>query len=171
MADDLEKKLKEKYVSAISVMNREDFRIQNIHVEGKKLVIRAEAPDQEAGNQFWSAVKRVDPNFAEDLAAQIAVKPQQQAKSQPQAKPTVTSPPPGPQVTPVSGKPQQSSGTEQTYTVKKGDTLSAISKQFYGNANEYMRIFEANRDQLKDPDKIQVGQVLKVPAAPARKDA
>ena len=51
----------------------------------------------------------------------------------------------------------------QTYTVKSGDTLSKISKQFYGNANEYMRIFYANRDKLSDPDKIQVGQQLVIP--------
>lgn len=53
----------------------------------------------------------------------------------------------------------------QTYTVKAGDTLSKISKQFYGNANEYMRIFNANRETLKDPDKIQVGQQLTIPPA------
>ena len=51
------------------------------------------------------------------------------------------------------------------YKVKSGDTLSKISKEFYGSANEYMRIFDANRDQLTDPDKIQVGQELKIPAA------
>ena len=51
----------------------------------------------------------------------------------------------------------------QYYTVKSGDTLSKISKQFYGNANEYMRIFYANRDKLRDPDKIQVGQELTIP--------
>jgi nucleoid-associated protein YgaU len=53
----------------------------------------------------------------------------------------------------------------QTYTVKSGDTLSKISKQFYGNANDYMKIFNANKDKLKDPDKIQAGQTLTIPAA------
>jgi nucleoid-associated protein YgaU len=53
----------------------------------------------------------------------------------------------------------------QTYEIKSGDTLSRISKQFYGNANEYMRIFYANRDKLSDPDKIQVGQKLVIPPA------
>jgi nucleoid-associated protein YgaU len=48
--------------------------------------------------------------------------------------------------------------------VKKGDTLSKISKQFYGDANAYKKIFDANRDQLKDPDKIQPGQVLRIPS-------
>lgn len=52
----------------------------------------------------------------------------------------------------------------RTYTVQSGDTLSKISKQFYGDANKYMQIFEANRDQLKDPNVIKVGQVLKIPA-------
>ena len=54
---------------------------------------------------------------------------------------------------------------EQSYSVKSGDTLSKISKQFYGDANKYMKIFEANRDTLSDPDKIKPGQVLKIPAA------
>ena len=49
------------------------------------------------------------------------------------------------------------------YTVKSGDTLSKIAKHVYGDPNAYPRIFEANRDTLKDPDKIQVGQKLKLP--------
>ena len=52
-----------------------------------------------------------------------------------------------------------------TYTVKAGDTLSKIAKEHLGNANAYMKIFEANKDQLTDPDKIKPGQVLKIPAA------
>jgi nucleoid-associated protein YgaU len=55
--------------------------------------------------------------------------------------------------------------TAKTYTVKSGDTLSKIAKEHLGNANAYMAIFEANRDQLSDPDKIKPGQVLKIPAA------
>lgn len=53
---------------------------------------------------------------------------------------------------------------EQSYTVEKGDTLSGISKQFYGSANHWKEIFEANRDQLDNPDLIKPGQVLKIPA-------
>jgi len=48
--------------------------------------------------------------------------------------------------------------------VKSGDTLSKISQQFYGKPNEYNRIFEANRDKLSDPDKIQPGQELTIPS-------
>jgi nucleoid-associated protein YgaU len=55
-------------------------------------------------------------------------------------------------------------GSEKTYVVKSGDTLSKIAKQEYGNANSWNRIFEANRDVLKDPDKIFPGQTLKIPA-------
>ena len=51
-----------------------------------------------------------------------------------------------------------------TYTVKKGDSLSKIAKEIYGNANEWRKIFEANRDQIEDPDMIQPGQKLKIPA-------
>ena len=46
-----------------------------------------------------------------------------------------------------------------TYTVKAGDTLSKIAKEHLGNANAYMQIFEINKDQLSDPDKIKPGQV------------
>ena len=54
-----------------------------------------------------------------------------------------------------------------TYTVVKGDTLSAIAKRHLGNANDWRQIFEANRDILKDPDRIQPGQVLKIPGRSA----
>lgn len=50
------------------------------------------------------------------------------------------------------------------YTVKSGDTLSKIAKEMYGNANEYNKIFEANQPLLSHPDKIYVGQVLRIPA-------
>ena len=56
-----------------------------------------------------------------------------------------------------------SGGGEQTYTVAKGDNLSKIAKHFYGK-QDWKRIFDANRDQLSDPDRIQPGQVLKIPA-------
>lgn len=52
-----------------------------------------------------------------------------------------------------------------TYTVKAGDTLSKIAKELLGDANAYPKIFDANRDKLSDPDKIQVGQVLTIPTA------
>lgn len=53
---------------------------------------------------------------------------------------------------------------DRTYTVAKGDTLSHIAKAHYGKASKWKAIFDANRDQLSDPDKIQPGQVLKIPA-------
>jgi nucleoid-associated protein YgaU len=50
-----------------------------------------------------------------------------------------------------------------TYTVKAGDTLSKIAKEFLGDANAYMDIFNANKDQLSDPNLIKPGQILKIP--------
>ena len=50
-----------------------------------------------------------------------------------------------------------------TYTVQKGDSLSKIAKREYGNANEWKKIFEANKDVIKDPDLIYPGQELKIP--------
>jgi nucleoid-associated protein YgaU len=54
--------------------------------------------------------------------------------------------------------------TATTYTVQKGDTLSAIAQHHYGKASKWHAIFEANRDQLDDPDLIRPGQVLKLPS-------
>jgi hypothetical protein len=51
----------------------------------------------------------------------------------------------------------------KVHEVVAGDTLSKIAKSFYGDAGKYMKIFEANKDQLSDPDKIKVGQKLKIP--------
>jgi nucleoid-associated protein YgaU len=59
--------------------------------------------------------------------------------------------------------PSSAGAGAKTYTVKSGDTLSAIAKAQLGDANAYMKIFEANKDQLSDPDKIKPGQVLRIP--------
>jgi nucleoid-associated protein YgaU len=59
-------------------------------------------------------------------------------------------------------------GGADTYTVKAGDTLSKIAKELLGDANAYMEIFNANKDQLSDPGKIKPGQVLKIPQAAKR---
>lgn len=156
MAEDRFQQLKEKYVSVLSVINREDLQVEKLNIEGDKLFIRAKAPSDQAKNHFWDAVKKVDPSF-KDLHAEINVVPH--------APQTKSAPAPAQQapVTPVSGT-KPAAPKEQTYTVVKGDTLSKIAKEYYGNANEYMKIFNANKDQLKDPDKIQVGQVLRIPA-------
>ena len=53
----------------------------------------------------------------------------------------------------------------RTYTVAAGDNLSKIAKRFYGDANKWKKIFEANRDTIKNPDLIKPGQVLKIPDA------
>ncbi|MCS4510270.1 peptidoglycan-binding protein LysM [Xylophilus ampelinus] len=52
----------------------------------------------------------------------------------------------------------------QYHDVAKGDTLSAIAKKYYGDANKYPKIFEANKPMLSDPDKIYPGQKLRIPA-------
>ncbi|MBF1994217.1 peptidoglycan-binding protein LysM [Serratia symbiotica] len=57
----------------------------------------------------------------------------------------------------------ESEAESRFYTVKKGDTLSVISKEVYGNANLYNKIFEANKPMLSSPDKIYPGQVLRIP--------
>ena len=61
--------------------------------------------------------------------------------------------------------PENAADESELHVVVKGDTLSAIAKTYYGDAMKYPQIFEANRPMLTDPDKIYVGQVLRIPAA------
>jgi LysM domain-containing protein len=133
--------LKQKYQTVLTMADQQRIEFQNLHIQDNKLYIRGIAPSDDAKNKFWDQIKLVNPN-GDDITAEITV---DQSRAMGAA----------------AGGGQGQGG--QTYTVKSGDTLSRISKQFYGNANEYMRIFYANRDKLHDPDKIQVGQQLTIP--------
>ena len=145
--------LRNKYQSVLNLADQQHVQFQNLHVEGDKLVIRAIAPSQDVANRLWDQIKLANPNL-DDIQADITVSPGA-------AQSAVTA---GGQAEAQSGA-AKSVATQpgQSYTVKSGDTLSKISRQFYGDANEYMRIFYANRDQLKDPDRIQAGQQLVIP--------
>jgi len=105
-----------------------------------KLYFHGTVQTQDESNRIWDAIKTV-PSWRTDVVADIKV-------ANPQA--------------PSASNPAQAAG--QTYTVKAGDTLSKIAKELLGSANAYPKIFEANRDQLSDPDTIKPGQVLKIPA-------
>jgi len=70
----------------------------------------------------------------------------------------------GSSTAPAPPKPTPPDPAPRTYTVVAGDSLSKIAKRFYGDANKWQRIFEANRDTIKNPDLIHPGQVLKIPA-------
>ncbi|OXH80044.1 LysM peptidoglycan-binding domain-containing protein [Pantoea agglomerans] len=63
----------------------------------------------------------------------------------------------------VEDKSVTAAESNRTYTVKSGNTLNAIAKQFYNDASQYMKIFEANKNLLSSPDKIAPGQVLTIP--------
>lgn len=133
--------LKSKYQSVLNEVERQQVQLHNLHVQDNKLFIKGTAPSDDAKNKIWEQIKLVDANWQNDLTADFSV---DQSRAMAAA---------------AGGG--QSQG--QTYTVKSGDNLSKISKQFYGDPNEYMRIFYANRDKLNDPDKIQVGQQLNIP--------
>lgn len=133
--------LKQKYQTVLTTADNERIQFQNLHVQDNKLFIRAIAPSDEAKNKFWDQIKLVNPN-ADDITADLSVDSSRAMAA-------------------AAGGGEGAGG--QTYEVKSGDNLSKISKQFYGNADEYMRIFYANRDKLNDPDKIQVGQKLAIP--------
>ncbi len=136
---DLEQ-MKQKYQSVLDLIKRSNVRLDHLHVQDNKLVMQGAAPNQDIKNAVWNAIKAVDPGFS-DLTADISVDSSLPAPAAAAA-----------------------SSTAQTYSVKSGDSLSKIAKQFYGDAGRYMEIFEANRDQLSDPNKIDVGQQLKIPA-------
>jgi nucleoid-associated protein YgaU len=87
-------------------------------------------------NEIWNAIKTI-PTWQQDIVADIRVTG-------------------GPAAAPIAP-------AAKTYTVKSGDTLSRIAKEYLGDANAYTQIFELNRDQLSDPDKIKPGQVLRLP--------
>ena len=133
--------LKQKYQTVLTTADNERIQFQNLHVQDNKLFIRAIAPSEEAKNKFWDQIKLVNPS-GDDITADITVDSSRAMGA-------------------AAGGGQGGGG--QTYEVKSGDNLSKISKQFYGDPNEYMRIFYANRDKLNDPDKIQVGQKLNIP--------
>jgi nucleoid-associated protein YgaU len=92
---------------------------------------------EEEKNEIWNAIKTI-PDWRNEVVADIKVTGDGGAKA--------------------------AAASAKTYTVKAGDTLSKIAKEHLGSANAYMKIFEANRDQLSNPDLIKPGQVLKIPA-------
>ena len=106
--------------------------------EGDKLHFKGTVGSEDEKNQIWNALKTI-PDWRNDVVADINVV----AAAQPVG---------------TSG-----SANARTYTVKSGDTLSKIAKEHLGDASAYNRIFDANKDQLTDPDKIKPGQVLKIP--------
>jgi nucleoid-associated protein YgaU len=86
-------------------------------------------------------------------------------KEEPVQKPQAPGPLPNmqqPQAQPVGGAASQ----PRDYTIKSGDTLSKIAKQYYGNANEWRRIYDANKSTITDPDKIFPGQKIIIPDKP-----
>jgi LysM repeat protein len=132
--------LRDKYNHAIQTAKQ--LRMEGAADERDgKLHFQGTVNTEDEKNQIWNALKTVG-DWQKDVVADIKVRPGAQ----------------------TGAKPAATSGTQQTYTVQAGDTLSAIAKKHLGDANAYMEIFNANRDQLSDPDKIKPGQVLKIPA-------
>jgi nucleoid-associated protein YgaU len=141
MADRFEQ-LKLKYQSVLNFIQSQGVQLQNVNMEGDKLLIRASAPSADLKNRVWDQIKLVDPS-ASDLIADIQAPPAAAAAA--------------------ASAGGASSAAARTYTVQAGDSLSKISKQFYGDANKYMKIFEANKDKLTDPNKVNVGTELRIP--------
>jgi len=133
--------LKNNYQPVLTVIEQQGVQLSNLHTDNGKLVIIGTAPTQNAANLVWDQIK-LFPNYAQELAVDIKVSPQAQA---------------------AAASTQGQTYTTNSYTVKAGDTLSKIAQQFYGNSSEYMKIFNANRDQLSDPNIIYPGQQLNIP--------
>ena len=134
--------LKAKYQSVLNLMSQLGVQLQNLHVQDNKLVIRGHAQTKSVSNKIWDQIKLVNQNYTQDLMAEITYATDDLA---------------------AAAAAGSASTQIRSYTVKAGDTLSKIAKEHYGNANDYMKIFNANKDKLTDPDKIKVGQVLSTP--------
>jgi nucleoid-associated protein YgaU len=129
--------LKKKYTSVLAIVQQQGVRLAQLHVQDNKFFMRGAAPSETIKNALWNQIKAVNPAY-DDITADITV--------------DSTLPQPAP-----------ASAPKHTYKVQPGDSLSKIAKEFYGNASDYMRIFEANKDTLNDPNKIQIGQELVIP--------
>lgn len=136
--------LKNKYRSALETIQQKGVSLTHMHVQDNKLFLQGAAPSEDVKNQVWNQIKAADSSFS-DLTCDLTVDP---SLAPAQAAPA-TAP---------------SASASKTYKVQPGDTLSKIAKDFYGSANEYNRIFEANRDKLQSADKVQAGQELVIPA-------
>ena len=138
--------LKNKYQSVLDTIKQESVRLTHLHVQDNKLFMQGAAPSQQIKDDVWNKIKAVDSSYS-DLTCDL----------------TVDSSLPQPQAAAAAASAGGGSAQGRSYTVQSGDTLSKIAKEFYGNANDYNRIFEANRDKLESPDKIRPGQELVIP--------
>ncbi len=138
--------LKNKYRAALGTIQQKGVRLTHLHVQDNKLFIQGAAPSDQVKNDVWNQIKTADPTYS-DVTCELTVDP---SIGPPQSQSAAAS---------VGG-----STATRTYRVQPGDTLSKIAQNFYGNANDYNRIFEANRDKLQSPDKIGVGQELVIPS-------
>lgn len=144
-------RLKQKYQPVLNLMQQLQVQVQNINIEGTKLLIRGVASSAEAKNRIWDQIKLIDATFS-DLVCDINVSQQQRQPAAQQASATMT-----------AGAAADSGQNQRHYTVKPGDTLSKISRDHYGDANQYMKIFNANRNVLRDANTINPGQELVIP--------
>lgn len=140
--------LKNKYKSVLDTIQREGVRLTHLHVQDNKLFMQGAAPSEQIKNDVWNQIKAVDPSY-HDLTCDLTVDTSLPNPMQQQA------------AAAAAGAGGGTGG--RTYKVQPGDSLSKIAKEFYGNSNEYNRIFEANRNQLSDPNQIKVGQELVIP--------
>ena len=138
--------LKNKYQSVLNTIQQINGSLKNLNMEGDKLFIRAEVGSDQLKNQVWDTIKQVDPSYS-DLHADIVVNPALAPKT----------------AAAGAGGAGANEQSQRHYTVQPGDSLSKIAQKFYGNASEYHKIFEANRDKLKDPDHINAGADLVIP--------
>jgi LysM repeat protein len=136
--------LKNKYQAALQTIQSRGVSLTHLHVQDNKLFLQGAAPSQDIKNEVWNQIKAADPNYS-DVTADITV---DSSLPQPAA---------------ASAASAGGGSSSRSYTVQAGDTLSKIAKEFYGNAQDYNRIFEANRNQLDNPDRIRVGQTLTIP--------
>jgi nucleoid-associated protein YgaU len=123
-------------------------------VAGKVVTLNGTAPDVATKRQIMDAFNKLVPD-AENVLNSIRPEHAGTAPAEPGVSAASTAPEP-------SAAPAAAAEPKK-HVVQKGETLSAIAKQYYGNANAYRKIFDANRGILSDPDKIYPGQELTIP--------
>lgn len=141
-------RLKQKYQPALNLMQQLQVQVQNINMDGTKLLIRGVAPSADVKNRIWDQIKLIDAAYP-DLICDLSVS--QRATTQ------------GSSASMTAGAAVGAGQNQRHYTVKAGDTLSKISREFYGDPNQYTKIFNANRGVLRDPNTISPGQELVIP--------
>ncbi len=133
-----------KVTDAVTTMKTMNLGVTDLRAEvrGKVVTLKGQAPSREVATM---AMQKLDEMVSPDNIVNAIKVVQPESAPEPPARPEPEEP------------------TERIHEVAAGDTLGKLAQTYYGKASQYMKIFEANRDILDNPDLIKVGQKLRIP--------